>query len=454
MPGKDAKNNLSEVLWLSVMIMAGLFLFFLMPEIHLGSFHLKKIDIVSDLRHQPPVQKKLAADTLSPQQQLKSEWFYDHSSITPMEDFSTDHKNLNHFFDALKKSNKRQVRIAFYGDSFIEGDIISASLRDTLQRAFGGRGVGLVPLAAETAGFRKSIKHTYLNWDTYSLLLSPHATLPIGISGYTYIPKENNQVTYQPGKVPPQENFKTIKVLYQNSGPAVINYSINDKPETRKSLDQSDRLRQLTIQHPDIQSIQFRINPYDGALFYGISFEDDYGVYVDNFSMRRNSGIALGKLSSHLMKQFNEYLDYKLIILQYGLNVASEADSTNYVWYTSKMIKVIHDLKEAFPSASFLLLSVSDRGVNKDGKVMTMEAIPNMRDMQRKIAKQSGIAFWDMFEAMGGRNSIIHYTEAEPPLASKDYTHLNHLGGIKVGRKLADALFYEINKHEKKSNIP
>ena len=446
MPQIDLKENkLSQTLWLSIIVIAGLIVLSLIPEIHFGIFQFKKINILADLHPDTTATKQITTNTFP---SSTASPISNPSLVIPLEDFSKDHINLKHFYTALHDVGKRQVRIAFYGDSFIEGDIVSDAVRDTLQQLFGGCGVGLVPLATETAGFRKSIKHTYSNWDIYSLLSASDSTTPIGISGYTYVPKEGNLVTYKPGKVPIQKNFKTVNVLYQNTGSGSIHYSINEEEELKKSLDQSGKIRQLTITHPAIESIQIRTEPSSNALFYGVSFEDSKGVYVDNFSMRRNSGIALSKLSPELLKQFNHYLDYKLIILQYGLNVASDTDSTNYFWYTSRMLNIIKNLKQTFPNTSFILLSVSDRGVNQDGKIVTMEAILKLRDMQRQIAQKSGIAFWDLFEGMGGRNSIASYTEAEPPMAAKDYTHLNHLGGIKVGRKFAEALLYEMKKDE------
>lgn len=449
------KNKLLQVLWLATIIVTGLFLLSFLPDVTIGSFHLKKIDLLSDLHPDPPALKNVTTtDTTFIREIIQDVAVPVDSSLIQIEDFSTDKKNLKHFYYALQNADKRQVRIAFFGDSFIEGDIISSFIRDTLQQVFGGNGVGLVPMASEIAGFRKSIKHTFSNWETYSLLTSQDDTIPMGISGYTYLPKENNIVLYKPGKVPHQDNFNVVKVLYQNAGSAAIHYAINGEPEVSQSIEKSDSVKQFIVTHPGMQSIQLRAASSDSLRFFGISFEDTRGVYVDNFSMRRNSGIALSKLSPGLLKQFNDILDYKLIILQYGLNVASENDSTNYGWYTGKMVKIIKDLKDVFPKTSFLLLSVSDRGTNKAGNIVTMESIPKMRTMQREIAMKSGIAFWDMFEAMGGRNSIADYTEAKPPLAAKDYTHLTHLGGDKIGRKLADALLHEFNKHEKKNNNP
>lgn len=450
----EKKNRLTQVLWLILIVISSLFILSFLPEFTLGPLQFKKIDLLSDVHPDPPLEKIVPIDHGSIEPVPIAESPSADTLMTLIEDFSGKENIMSHFYQALQQTTRSRVHIAFYGDSFIEGDIISASLRDTLQRVYGGEGVGLVPMASETAGFRKSIKHTYAHWEMSSFLTAQDVTIPIGISGFTYLPKKDNRVIYKPGKVPPQKNFRTIKVLYQNKGSASIHYAINDGTELTIPLDRSDSLQQYLIRHENIQSIQLRFQPEDSIFVFGANVEHGPGVYVDNFSMRRNSGIALAKLSPMLLRQFNHYLNYKLIILQYGLNVASVNDSTNYGWYTAKMIKIIKNLKEIFPQTSILLLSVSDRGANHNGKIVTMEGIPKMRDMQREIARKSGIAFWDMFEAMGGQHSIASYTEAEPPLAAKDYTHLNHLGGNIIGRKLADALLHEMNKHEKNTNTP
>jgi lysophospholipase L1-like esterase len=446
------KNKLYLSLWLSLTLVVGLLFLSFLPEVSIGTFRFKKIDLLSDLRPNPPIDSTTKIDSTSLKEIVQFDSAAIKAGIYPIEDFSGN--SLEHFYGALKKSNQRPVRIAFYGDSFIEGDIISDFLRDTLQDVYGGEGVGFVPLASEVSNFRKSIQHTFSNWSTYTLLSEEMPDIPLGISGYSYVPEEGNTVTYKPGKKPVQNKFKTVKILYQNKGTATINYTINVGPEIAKSLKRSDSVNQLLIESQAIQSIRMRFSSTDDLTLFGVSFDDTLGLYVDNFSMRSNSGIALAKLSPRYLKQFNAYLDYKLIILQYGLNVALETDSTTYGWYIIKMTKIIRDLKSSFPDANFLLLSVSDRGINDNGKIITMNGIPVMRAVQREIARQSGIAFWDMYEAMGGKNSMSNYTEAKPPLAAKDYTHLNHKGGKIIGKKLAEALLYEINKHETKNNFP
>jgi lysophospholipase L1-like esterase len=135
------------------------------------------------------------------------------------------------------------------------------------------------------------------------------------------------------------------------------------------------------------------------------------------------------------------------------LNVVSETDSLGYDWYTQKMVRAVNNLKESFPESSILIVSVSDRSSNQDGKFATIPSMPVMRDAQREIARKCKVAFWDLFTAMGGENSMVKFVEAKPPLAAKDYTHLTFQGGRKLARMLADALLHERKEYEKKKKI-
>jgi lysophospholipase L1-like esterase len=190
----------------------------------------------------------------------------------------------------------------------------------------------------------------------------------------------------------------------------------------------------------------------DSLKVYGVSFEESTGLYVDNFAMRGNSGIGLYQIDPRTIQEFNQMRHYRLILLQYGLNVVSETDDRGYGWYIDKMVKVIQRLRENLPESNFLLVSVSDRCYNQGGKFVTIPNILLMRDAQREIARKSGIAFWDLLAAMDGDDSMIKLVNATPPMASKDYTHLNFSGGRRLSKKLADALLYEKIKYDSLHN--
>ena len=110
-------------------------------------------------------------------------------------DFKKDSlTTLAHFFGSLNElvKHKRKVRIAYFGDSMIEGDLITQDVRGCLQDAFGGEGVGYVPITSIFAGFRTSIIHSYEGWTTYNLLDESTKGHLLGISGYGFVPHTEN----------------------------------------------------------------------------------------------------------------------------------------------------------------------------------------------------------------------------------------------------------------------
>ena len=66
----------------------------------------------------------------------------DDERIIRIEKFYAEENNsLDRLYDKLL-AGKEQVRVAFMGDSFVEGDILTADLRELLQDTFSGGGVG------------------------------------------------------------------------------------------------------------------------------------------------------------------------------------------------------------------------------------------------------------------------------------------------------------------------
>ena len=60
----------------------------------------------------------------------------------------------------------RPVRIAFLGDSFVEGDILTADLRERLQSAYSGGGAEFAPMASPLTAFRRTVKTQSKGWTT------------------------------------------------------------------------------------------------------------------------------------------------------------------------------------------------------------------------------------------------------------------------------------------------
>ena len=461
------KNKLHYSFLMGLTVIGLLLLNSFVGEFSVGGIQFRKIDLLSDIQIDSPdslsnsdwthiALENVVTDSLKASQDSIIHEVGEGCppGLTCIEDYSDDRNALGNFLLALQRvrPDGGTLRIAFYGDSFIEGDVFCGSFRDTLQSIYGGRGVGFVPITSNVTGFRNTIKHKFENWETSSLVNKTSDAEP-GPAGFTFIPLAGNFVEYRPSRQRYLREFDKVMLYYKNIDSAVLEFRI-DTVSASEQLKRSGNLQQWRYRRPGARLAQFRFPRYDSLWVYGASFESDGGVYVDNFSIRGNSGLNLNRISSSMYRQFDQFRNYKLIIMQFGLNLAVE-ENLNYEAYVRRMVRVINGMKAAFPKASFLLLSVSDRSENVDGKFQTMPSIPVMRDAQRTIAQECGIAFWDMFAAMGGEDSMVRYVNAKPALGARDFTHLTFRGGRKLAGHLVRSLLFELKRQEKgEANVP
>ena len=113
----------------------------------------------------------VAEQEVAPREMLRSDMIKPKKSsrAVPIEDYDTaEITRFDRFVEKL--IDGQDVRIAFLGDSYIEGDILTQDLRDELQRTFGGRGVGFVPCAIPFEIYRTSVRRSVSGWTAYSLM--------------------------------------------------------------------------------------------------------------------------------------------------------------------------------------------------------------------------------------------------------------------------------------------
>lgn len=59
-----------------------------------------------------------------------------------------------------------------------------------------------------------------------------------------------------------------------------------------------------------------------------------------------------------------------------------------------------------------------------------------VREVQRRVAAQLGVAFWDWEARMGGACSAVKWVKADPPRMRGDYVHFNAAGGRDIAQRL------------------
>jgi hypothetical protein len=279
---------------------------------------------------------------------------------------------------------------------------------------------------------------------------------PLGISGHVFLPREvanrdstgivadTSWVQFQVGqRFATTRRFVQTRLFYgPGSGRDQVLVTTNGHlvPHT---LPGQTAVNELVLKPgTPARTMRLAFAAHGPRPVYGVSFESPQGVVLDNFSFRGNSGMSLTKIPFSQLAAFGHLLDYRLIILHYGVNVAS-ARNPSYGWYARAMTRVVDRMQRAFPNASILIVGMSDKSSRIDGEFQTDPSVPLLLAAQQQMARRNHAAFWNLFEAMGGENSMVSWVEESPPLANKDYTHVNSRGAHKIAGLLFNFLMQQ-----------
>ncbi len=361
-----------------------------------------------------------------------------------IEDFSAGGKMMRKFYNALTtESGHRTVRIAFLGDSFIESDIVTADVREQLQDLYGGEGVGFVPFADPLAKYRPTVTHTYGNWDCYNLLKKKkapeHYQQDFFVSGLVCVAHEGATCNFESTSHKRHiAGSRTARLLFKSRGESEIQVVVNGTDTLRYTPEPSDAIQQILIDRgTEIRSLSLSLPHSNDFVGYGAVFENYSGVSVHNFGLRSNSGLALFSSNPDVNRQIDDMMNYDLVVLEYGLNVMQH-DVTDYTYYGNQLRRLIDYVRQCFPSSAILVMSVGDVGTKQDERIVTSPAVEHMIAAQRAAAYDKGVAFWNLFNVMGGENSMQQFVAQG--WAAKDYTHINHKGGSVIAGKLLNTM--------------
>lgn len=465
------KNYNAQPLSFALLVLLLLTGLSLLPEgMRVGGFSLRKMDVFADIRdslqtgataaetddYVPDTSALLEAGTLLTTDTTTATTG-DSVALAPLppkdsavfgkiiEDYTFQQNGLSRFFAAVDSIRYgRTVRVAWYGDSFVEGDILIGDLRDTLQTLWGGAGVGFVPVTSEVAQFKRSLKHNFRGWTTYSIVKKTEMRPALGLNGYAYRPEPEAKVHYEGTRYfRNTQRWNQVKLFYTaRQENRFVWQAGGEAPHEEKLTAREDRLSTWKWKGNSTDAFAVRFPESDGILTYGATLESGPGVYFDNFSVRGNSGGPLKLLSPDFIQQFDAVQHYDLIVLQVGLNAVTNS-LNNIRWYEAELERTFRHLKACFPGKPVLIVSVGDRGGKNGDELATMRGVAAIVAMQRNLARKHGFLFYDLFWGMGGPNTMIKFAYQRPRLANTDYTHLTHDGGKAVGLMFANVLLQE-----------
>jgi lysophospholipase L1-like esterase len=183
---------------------------------------------------------------------------------------------------------------------------------------------------------------------------------------------------------------------------------------------------------------------------FGASFEKEAPGVIYN-SLGVNGGQIQMVLRYYERRQWTEQLQHQkpdLVILNYGTNESGFASYIDAA-YGKELREVIARVKAALPGTPVLIMSPMDRGERRnDGTIGTIATLPRLVAIQRQAAAETGCAFFNTFEAMGGEGTMGRWYAMQPRLISADFMHPLPQGARKVGVLLDDALLAGYEQYE------
>ncbi|MBA4239084.1 MAG: hypothetical protein C0448_00040 [Sphingobacteriaceae bacterium] len=374
---------------------------------------------------------------------------------------------MSNFFNSLANiaNEEKSIRILHYGDSQIEGDRISDYIRLKLQGEFGGEGPGLIsfmPVAPSVvnkiswstgwdrypvfAGKDKRVKHNNFGALAHITRFSSYGS----ISDTAQAKSAWVKIVTSKNGGPKAAAYKKIKLFYGGAQTKThVELYENGTLNASDSLAAGGNfnIKEFTLNQGALLQ-EFKFKGKDSPDFYGVSLEGGKGVMVDNFGLRGSSGTFFNQINFGQLKSFYDYLNAKLIILQFGGNslpyIKTKEQADAFGTYLRAQINII---KKLAPQASILVIGPADMSVKVGTEYETHPQLEDLRDAIKKAAFDTDCAFFDMYSCMGGRNSML--TWVEQGIGAKDYIHFSSGGARKIAVLLYSSLMNDYNNFVK-----
>lgn len=342
------------------------------------------------------------------------------------------------------QSGEGQARILFFGASHVAADFFPNYLREQLQTRFGNAGHGFILPARPWRYYRHlggvSVESSR-RWDALRVTASTREIDRLGLMGVALeadTPSEWGRVDTG------SQTASRFEIFYwrQPDGGAFDVY-LDDRRVRRISTDgQEAGPDYAVITAEDARHIlELRVRGNGPVRLFGVTMEREVpGVIVDTL------GINGARASSHLYWDealHTEHLRRRapdLVVLAYGTNESGDDDHP-IEDYEAILRSVVARVRGTVPQAACMLIGPSDRPLRaEDGTFVDRPRTAQVVDVQRRVSRDFGCAFFDLVAFGGGPLHMVQWAAADPPFAQPDHVHYTGRGYLRLGEVLHAAI--------------
>lgn len=366
------------------------------------------------------------------------------------------------YFDSFWKKvesargNNQTVRILHYGDSQIELDHISSNLRAYMQDKFGGGGPGMVPFhtIVPTPTVFQFNAGELIHLASFGDSTVVHSRGDYGVmmqcfrlaggSASTSVRSSNSDKVDSHAKV-----FRKATLIFNNRGTS-LSATLNDRKHRTSDTQNTNQngVSSFSWEFDTINSL--RVSVSGSADLYCLLLDGGPGVAVDNIPMRGCSGQQFTGVNAAKLTAAYSQMNVGMIIMQFGGNSVPYFKTTKSISdYCTSIGRQIEHVKRCCPQAKILFIGPSDMSTRIRGELQSYPILPELIDSLSATAVRHGAAYWSIYHAMGGHNSMPEWTRQG--LAGHDYIHFSDRGAKEIGERLSRAFdnsynLYKLNR--------
>jgi hypothetical protein len=391
---------------------------------------------------------------------------YEINNASEVEKTAGSKKYTEQFFQKLKdlSGSKKKIHVLHFGDSQIEGDRMTGFIRQRMQEQFGGTGPGMIPAVNvyPTLAFQQSYSQNFVRYTCfggpklsnrkYGIFNSaarftpqvPDSTMTEETEAWIEIRPGNG--AYNRAKI-----YNNVKMFYNSCvEPCKVKVYQGGTLIHEEDLltDGDSHTLKLSFKSTP-NSLRFVFTSKLSPNINGFSLEGDYGLQVDNIGMRGSSGTFFGAINQNSFANMMNELNVEMVIMQFGGNsmpaMKDSSDVREYARYFQGQLGTLRILK---PNLAIMVIGPSDMSKLNNGVYETYPLLPYCVKQMKKASLAMNAGFWDLYDAMGGMNSMPAWVEKD--LGRPDHIHFSIKGASVASQLFYDAFMSEYLKFAEK----
>ena len=415
------------------------------------------------------------------------------AAATPCQTALCQAETLQPYFDKLARARDHSegnhpVHILQIGDSHTAGDTITGGWRELLQAQYGSGGRGVMAPGRPypgylTYGATASMSPGWTVKSTFGSASAPPRPL-IGLSGFSVSTSQEGAILGLTADSSEAFNRFTICALEQpGSGSLTVQVGATSEEFNLNAFAVRSECKTIHVDQPQY-SVQVTAHGGPVTITSWATFRDAGGVVVSNLGVSGSQLVHFARTDDSVIAE--ELRSYKpdLVVIAFGTNegFAPRVEPSQYEISLRSQLARIRRLVRNVP---ILMLGAPDANTrnaalanNAPGAAVdcttqsqtladvmaTLRAseeagvgaqtptqpeldptgrplfappgLAAVREVQRRVAQELNIAFWDWQARMGGACAAAKLVKASPPMMRGDFVHYTKAGGWDIARML------------------